>query len=148
MKFSYSVCLLALFFDAVGAFAPTSRRHQTIAETSLTKLALMTPDQIKEAGAGIPLEPAGGKRLFDPATDGQLQGTTSLDDRLKAAYQYSYLPPMQAPAVPEVLDSAQNWLEDIGSPEVPPVFAKASQPATARVLGRARTLFARMVDTL
>lgn len=138
MKLLYSVCLLpALLLDATVAFAPLFRNGAANKATSFSKLDL-TPDQIKRAGGGIPLEPPGNKHLFDPATDGKLQGTGALDDRISSAYEYLAL--VEPPVVPEVLDQAQHWLEDIGSP--PPAFAKASQPATARVLGRARTFFA------
>ena len=140
MKFIGAVAFLTalLSTDSAVAFTPlqSSRSRSTRAASSLA--ALSPPDRIKRAGGGIPLEPPGNKHLFDPATDGKLQGTGSLDDRISRGTQYEYLAPVPPPTVPEALDDAQHWLEDIGSP--PPVFAKATQPAIARVLGRARKL--------
>ena len=129
---SFIACLAAfLSAESVVAFAPLrSSRSSTI------PLGLASADRIKQAGGGIPLDPPGNKRLFDPATDGKLQGTGACDQRISSAYQFEYLAPLSPPVVPDVLDNAQHWLEDIGTP--PPTFAKATQPATARVLGRAR----------
>ena len=135
MKIACSVSLLAALLstdETVVAFAPLRASSR-----STSSLAL-TPDQIKQHGSGIAVVPVGNKELFDPATDGRLQGTGTLDDRISSGSDYRYLASVTPPVdIPEVLDDAQHWLEDIGTP--PPTFAKATQPATARVLGRART---------
>lgn len=132
MKSSLAVLMIALLSaDAAFAFAPL---HQS---SSSSRVALgTTAESIKKAGGGIPLDPPGKKKLFDPNSDGKLQGTGACDERISSAYQYHYLAPVSPPTVPDVLDNAQHWLEDIGTP--PPAFAKATQPASARVLGRAR----------
>ena len=135
MKIICSASLFAAFLSSTEGFAPTTR--STTTTTNMGRLNAMSSDRIKKAGGGIPLEPAGNKHLFDPATDGKLQGTGSCDARISSAFEFEYLAPMAPPVVPEALDDAQHWLEDIGTP--PPVFAKATKPATARVLGRART---------
>ena len=134
MKITCSSLLLASFLsaDVTVAFAPP--RSSTRSTTSLA----LTPDQIKQHGSGIPVVPSGNKELFDPAKEGRLQGTGSLDDRILSGSDYQYLATVTpTPEISQVLDDAQRWLEDIGTP--PPTFAKATQPATARVLGRART---------
>jgi len=135
MKITCSSLLLASFLsaDVTVAFAPP--RSSTRSTTSLA----LTPDQIKQHGSGIPVVPSGNKELFDPAKEGRLQGTGSLDDRILSGSDYQYLATVTpTPEISQVLDDAQHWLEDIGTP--PPTFAKATQPATARVLGRARLI--------
>ena len=86
-------------------------------------------DRIKSAGGGLPLTPAGGMSVFDPSTAGKI---ASCNERIFSGFTYDYLP-VQAPVVvPENLEDAQHFLEDItGAP-----FAKASQPVKATVLGR------------
>lgn len=122
-------------YCTVSLWAALLSAHGVVAFAPLRPATRSSPELIKNAGGGIPMEPAGNKNLFDPATDGKLQGTGDCDARISSAYEYLAV---SAPtSVPENLDDAQHWLEDIGTP--PPVFAKATKPATARVLGRART---------
>jgi hypothetical protein len=125
----------------VVAFAPLPlQQTKTTTTTTSSTVRNLSPEGIKKVGGGIPLEPAGNKHLFDPATAGKLQGTGACDARISSGSGYQYLAPTSpsTPDIPDVLDDAQHWLEDIGTP--PPVFAKAAQPAKARVLGRARKL--------
>lgn len=138
---SYIAVLVALLgAQSATAFVPLLRSATSRRVLGSPLAAVSSAEQrIKQAGGGIPLDPPGYKKLFDPATDGKLQGTGACDERILSAYQYEYLAPVMPPAVPLELDDAQNWLEDIGTP--PPAFAKATKPAEARVLGRARKYF-------
>ena len=104
------------------------------------------PEMVKKAGGGIPLVAAGDRTLFDPSEEGMLGGTNNLDKRLHDGTSFvaekTYLGAEPASATPPpdtMLVDAQHWLEDIGNP-VPPPFAKASKPATATVLGRAKLI--------
>jgi ferredoxin--NADP+ reductase len=109
-------------------------------------------DWVKKAGGGIAVQPAGDRLLFDPAQEGKLGGTTSLDDRISLGFQY--LPPRSplessssssipttvatsASEAPVELQDAQHWLEDIG---VPASFAKPTSPVIATVLGRIKLI--------
>jgi ferredoxin--NADP+ reductase len=137
MRCLYASALLAALCAETIAFAPHLRATRS-ADASVL-FANMSPDKIKSVGGGIPSEPAGSRRLFDPSTDGLLKGTGAADARIAQASQFQYLSPViSAPVVPDVLDEAQHWLEEIGTP--PAVFAKASKPAQAKVLGRTRII--------
>lgn len=125
------------------------KQQQQIAHTLL--YAYPSNDRVKQSGGGIPVVPAGGNRLFDPNEEGMLGGTNNMADRLKDGTSFvyrDYLPsdaPSSAAAAaasvpPAHLIEAQAWLEDIGEPLVPSVFAKASAPVTATVLGRAKLI--------
>lgn len=77
--------------------------------------------------------PAGDFNLFDPTVQGKL---TSCKERIDSGITYEYLaattPGFEDVVIPERLDVAQCFLEDItGEP-----FAKATAPAMATVLGR------------
>jgi ferredoxin--NADP+ reductase len=135
MRSLYACALLAALCSEAIAFAPP--RATTSSDASVL-FANMSPEKIKSVGGGIPSEPAGSRRLFDPATAGMLKGTGAADARIAQAYQFQYLSPLTSPVVPDVLDEAQHWLEEIGTP--PAVFAKASKPAQAQVLGRTRII--------
>eukprot|EP00526_Cylindrotheca_closterium_P010196 CAMPEP_0113653424 /NCGR_PEP_ID=MMETSP0017_2-20120614/28573_1 /TAXON_ID=2856 /ORGANISM="Cylindrotheca closterium" /LENGTH=401 /DNA_ID=CAMNT_0000566419 /DNA_START=12 /DNA_END=1217 /DNA_ORIENTATION=- /assembly_acc=CAM_ASM_000147 len=130
MKFTSSTCLLFSLpllsaFQNVNSF----QAIQTSTPQTLTELSASVP----AAGGGIPMVPAGDRLLFDPAQEGMLGGTPSLDDRLTSGldYEHGYLKATLA------VKDAQAWLEDLG---VPGPFAKASQPVTATVLGRGKLI--------
>ena len=148
MKGSLAVLAALLSADVAFAFAPLRSSSSRACSSSPTAIngAPISPERIKKAGGGIPLDPPGSKNLFDPATDGKLKGTGACDDRISSAYQYEYLAPVPPPTVPDQLDKAQHWLENIGTP--PPAFAKATQPAAARVLGRARKCLSVLMNVL
>jgi sulfite reductase alpha subunit-like flavoprotein len=114
--------------------------------------AATSADLVKKAGGGIPLQPGGDRRLFDPDEEGKLAGTSNINDRLSlgpsfrlaAAEQQqsssSSSPAatiMTTPPANAVLEEAQHWLEDIG---LPLNFAKPTAPTTATVLGRIRLI--------
>jgi ferredoxin--NADP+ reductase len=100
---------------------------------------------MKKAGFGVAVVAAGDRLLFDPADEGMLGGTQSLDDRLNSGVSFVntdyYLPSTvvtEAPADATILP-ATAWLEHL-SQEIPSAFAKASAPALATVLGRGKLI--------
>jgi len=114
----------------------------------------ITPERLKKAGCGVPLIAPGNCQLFDPAVEGKLQGTTSLQDRIRLGSKYSATSAATltssassssassasiatSASAPVELQEAQHWLEDIG---VPLNFAKPTQPMTATVLGRTKLI--------
>ena len=138
---------------AVDAFqAPTRPQSVTHSTTRLRTVLALSPDRIKSAGGGVPMQPAGDRHLFDPAQEGKLGGTDNLNDRIQQGSSYAplgYLPPTSpasgavssadtvVPGSDVALDDCQHWLEDLG---VPLNFAKPTKPVTATVLGRARLI--------
>jgi len=99
-----------------------------------------TPEErVKGAGAGIPIIPPGGRRLFDPNAEGKLSGTGNCDERIQKGV--SYLPTkvssVAEPPKGVIVEDAQHWLEDIG---VPQNTVKPKSPVQATVLGRARLI--------
>ena len=126
---------LALNGDAFSPLGMATQMKQKQIDSQLyaneATLVLSTTEQerIKSVGGGLPLEPAGNFHMFDPTTAGK---TASCMERITTGFTYEYLP-VDAPVhVPENLEDAQHFLEDVtGAP-----FARASQPVTATVLGR------------
>jgi len=139
----FSLSLLSLSASSAAAFAP-SLSTSTKKLTSVQRYAYPSKERVVKSGGGIPVVPSGDCRLFDPKIEGMLGGTSNMADRLKEGsafhYQPSYLPD-EVPSAPSdlFLTDAQAWLEDIGDP-VPSVFAKATAPVTATVLGRAKLI--------
>lgn len=143
MKYSLSLSLgSCLMVSPALAFAPSVSMSSRQSKWSL--LAYPSKERVVKSGGGIPVVPSGDCRLFDPKIEGMLGGTSNMADRLKEGSEFHYQPsylPSQEPDTPSdlFLTDAQAWLEDIGEP-VPPVFAKASAPVTATVLGRAKLI--------
>jgi ferredoxin--NADP+ reductase len=109
--------------------------------------AYPSKERVVQSGGGIAVVPAGDCRLFDPNQEGMLGGTDNMSERLKQGDAFVYKPdflPAQAPVTPSnnlFLNDAQAWLlEDLEPGQVPSVFAKATSPATATVLGRAKLI--------
>ena len=95
-----------------------------------------TPEKVKSSGCGIPMQPAGRRHLFDPATDGKMRND-SVNSRIKQGPTFSYLhKAMGLPADVQMVE-AQDWLEDIG---VPTGTFKPAQPGQATVIGRTRLI--------
>jgi ferredoxin--NADP+ reductase len=152
----------------VAAFSPsiitTTTRSSTSGRGDVRLLAARStssilladgPARIKSVGAGIALSPAGQIdattlrfQLFDPAQEGKLQGTASLDERIKLGSGYQYLADnneLTAATDQQFLldDNTQHWLEYLdngGADVVPAAFAKATQPVVATVIGRGRVI--------
>ncbi|CAJ1936853.1 unnamed protein product [Cylindrotheca closterium] len=155
MKFTTSLPLLMLLaplcLEHVNAFqvrprSSSSSTTTTTTTTTTTQLAASgtTSPMVLQAGGGIPLVPAGDRLLFDPAQEGMLGGTQSLNDRLTSGsnYQYGYLndaaaSPINMTDVNINVKECQGWLEDLG---VPGPFAKATAPVSATVLGRTKLI--------
>lgn len=94
---------------------------------------------VKQAGGGIPIHV--GESFWDPAVEGKLGGTGTLEARLSQGYQYQLLPLSDhesTATTPSSLLDTQHWLEEIGNP--PPTFAKATQPVSGIVLGRGKLI--------
>ena len=132
---------------SASAFAPLHAPHSTSIHIRTFLSAYPSKERVVQSGGGIAVVPAGDCRLFDPNQEGMLGGTNNMSDRLKQGEFFVYKPdflPAQAPMAPSenlFLNDAQAWLmEDLPSGQVPPVFAKASTPATATVLGRAKII--------
>lgn len=130
--------LLFLLTSRILAFTPCPSRNCKVTTTS--RLVLQsTETRIKKAGGGVPIQPAGGRSLFDPAVEGKLGGTDNLNQRL--AQGPNYFEPSSiydnTAATTATIEDAQHWLEDIG---IPSNFAKPTQPVTATILGRARLI--------
>jgi ferredoxin--NADP+ reductase len=155
----FSVCvLLSSTVQMANAFVVRSTGatiKAAVTDSSTVLFAATTESRVKSAGGGIPLNPDGNRRLFDPAREGKLGGTDSLNERLAQGAKYQYLAPTttstaaaaaaaaaaagynpQASNLPPLSD-AQHWLEDIG---IPTNFAKPTQPVLATVLGRGRLI--------
>lgn len=117
-------------------------------------------DRVKKAGGGVPVVPSGDRHSFwDPASEGMrgMDGDLSLDERLAFGTDFhldgdydletpsggssNYLPYDLAP-VPDLLHSAQCWLEHLDDNDsgVPPAFCTAKKPVTATVLGRTKLI--------
>jgi ferredoxin--NADP+ reductase len=122
--------LCASATDAFIVVYPPRQQHRA----RHGSLVLFSTDtRIKKAGGGVPIQPTGGRILFDPGIEGKLGGTDNLNQRLARGPNY-----FESLSTCDVLstevDDAQHWLENIG---VPAVFAKPTQPVMATVLGRA-----------
>lgn len=127
----------------------TANAFHVATRTTTKRSCLNAAYRVQSVGAGIPLYPAGSVdetterfKLFDPAQEGKLGGTDSLDQRLQQGY--SYLAPTAdstttSTTTQEQVEDAQHWLEDLEQP-VPKPFAKASASVTATVLGRGRLI--------
>jgi ferredoxin--NADP+ reductase len=145
---SLCVLLSSTNVQVTNAFIVRSTGTAAATDSGSVLFAATTELRVKSAGGGIPLNPDGNRQLFDPAIEGKLGGTDSLNQRLAQGARYQYLaPPMtsaataagynvQASNLPPLSD-AQHWLEDIG---VPTNFAKPTQPVLATVLGRGRLI--------
>ncbi len=138
MKYS-SLILFSLTVSSAVAFAPFLARRKS---TSMS--AYPSNERVVKTGGGIPVVPSGDCRLFDPKIEGMLGGTSNMADRLKEGSAFHYRPdylPADESNLPSdlLLTDAQSWLENIGDP-VPPVFAKATAPVMATVVGRAKLI--------
>lgn len=132
------------------SFIPNAPSYQMLKKKSSLNMSSLSPDRIsadriQKVGCGIPLDPSGVLEPFDPEKEGKLQGTGSLDDRIKNGSSYTYTQ-SKAAAEPQSVNpvpadvhivEAQHWLEDLG---VPVNFAKPQNPVKATVLGRARII--------
>eukprot|EP00586_Coscinodiscus_wailesii_P013088 CAMPEP_0172501022 /NCGR_PEP_ID=MMETSP1066-20121228/145215_1 /TAXON_ID=671091 /ORGANISM="Coscinodiscus wailesii, Strain CCMP2513" /LENGTH=428 /DNA_ID=CAMNT_0013275585 /DNA_START=18 /DNA_END=1304 /DNA_ORIENTATION=- len=153
---SYALLLLlALTHDTNKhvsyAFAPSARLYPSSSSslTHSTSIPLHAQnnndndgDRIRKVGCGTPTKPPGGMSLFDPDTQGKLQGTGDLQRRIKNGS--SYLPPRPSADVASYsrptdapVHDCQNWLEDIG---VPTNFAKPGSPAEGVILASGRII--------
>jgi ferredoxin--NADP+ reductase len=134
------------------------KRHATLVDSTTSTSSVSSSAaaaRIKRVGGGVALHPAGEVdattmrfSLFDPDQEGKLQGTFSLDERLKSGINYHYYSSGdvvatggEAAPITE-LEDAQDWLEhlDRGDGEVPAAFAKATAPVVATVIGRGRVI--------
>jgi ferredoxin--NADP+ reductase len=142
------VAYLLIFSTRTVAFSPYGFRHVTLRDWSdstgsrLVLQSTIPATRIKKAGGGVPIQPAGGRLLFDPAIEGKLGGTDDLNQRLSLGPNYvlsSSLVDRNTihSTTSIVVENSQHWLEDIG---IPSNFAKPTQPVTATVLGRARLI--------
>lgn len=128
------------FFFLVATTAPLSHAFSIrphVPTTATTTLHAAAPP-LPGVGGGVPVHPAGGRHLFDPAQEGKLGGTDNLDQRLALGCNFYLAPTAATP--PAVTDDAQHWLLEEGESVVPPPFCKASKPVTATVLGRGRLI--------
>lgn len=121
--------LVCLHASAASAFV-TQRRHT---KAKPLHLLFANPALVKKSGGGVPLVDPGDCLLFDPGQAGKLGGTHNLEDRIQQSYNYLSV------TVPPVLDDCQHFLETDDN-QVPPVFAKPTQPVEATVLGRGRLI--------
>jgi hypothetical protein len=131
---SWTLCAAVALENNASAFVPPQRfRWKTSLEYS-----------IKESGAGISTVPPGGLTLFDPNTDGKLQGTNNLLDRITKGAAYELAPPqisVDSPPPGVTVEDAQCFLEHLdANGDVPVNFAKPQAPVTATVLGRAKLI--------
>jgi ferredoxin--NADP+ reductase len=139
-KIALFTALLLLLSSRALAFAPCRLRNCLYkAPSGNSRLVLhSTATRIKKAGGGVPIQPAGGRSLFDPAIEGKLGGTDNLNQRLmKGPNYFEPSAHFDNNAVTVKIEDAQHWLEDIG---IPSNFAKPTQPVTATILGRARLI--------
>ena len=131
---------LLLLTSRISAFAPcVQSRLCLFTSTRNSPIVLQsTATRIKKAGGGVPIQPAGGRSLFDPAIEGRLGGTDNLNQRLTQGPSYvESTSHFETSALATTIEDAQHWLEDIG---IPSNFAKPTQPVTATILGRARLI--------
>jgi len=137
---SWTICMAA----AIQLHSPTNAfvtNHiylgRAISTTSLEYA-------IKGAGAGISIIPPGDLALFDPNTDGKLQGTNNLMDRISKGASFTLAPPQITVATPPPgvdVQEAQHFLEHLdANDELPLNFAKPQAPVTATVLGRTKLI--------
>mmetsp|Transcript_27628 Transcript_27628/g.57817 ORF Transcript_27628/g.57817 Transcript_27628/m.57817 type:complete len:404 (-) Transcript_27628:90-1301(-) len=126
---SFAILSCALLTGNVESFSRLSMAQKQ-ATVSL-KAAPFDVDHIKSAGGGIPVVPAGDNSVFDPMVGGKLD---SCQERIASGITYEYLSiaKIEDVEIPQDLDVAQNFLEDITGD----TFAKATAPAEATVLGR------------
>lgn len=137
---------LTLLVSTTTAFVP--KAHIPSSTGTNTLYAYPSKERVVQSGGGIAVVPSGECRLFDPNEEGMLGGTNNMSDRLKLGESFIYKPdflPAEAPVAPSnqnlFLNDAQAWLlEDMGPGQVPPTFAKATSPAIATVLGRAKII--------
>lgn len=122
----------------VHAFVP----HQKSSHPSRTRL--LNNNRIKQAGAGIPTIAPGDCLLFDPDTNGKLQGTHDLQSRILGGASYELAPPkvtLGAPPSDVKVEDAQHFLEHLDTDgNLPLNFAKPQAPVKATVLGRAKLI--------
>lgn len=148
-----SLLTCSLGFQTLPGSKLLRQQQQGRQATSTALFDYPSNDRVVKNGGGIPVVLAGECRLFDPKIEGMLGGTPNLAERLKDGTEFHYVPeylPSQASDITSTasgssasgsgLMDAQAWLEDIGEPLVPKVFAKASQPVTATVLGRGKLI--------
>lgn len=137
---SWTICMAAAIqlHSPTNAFVPHHLHlGRTISATSLEYA-------IKGAGAGISTNPPGDLTLFDPNTDGKLQGTNNLMDRISKGASFTVAPPQITVAAPPSgvdVQEAQHFLEHLDADdELPLNFAKPQAPVTATVLGRTKLI--------
>ena len=133
----FFTAVLLILSNRILAFAPCTSRNVLFKVSTNSRLVLQSMEtRIKKAGGGVPVLPAGGRSLFDPAIEGKLGGTDNLNQRLAQGTTYFEPSTLYGDSITTVED-AQHWLEDIG---IPSNFAKPTQPVTATILGRARAI--------
>jgi len=96
-------------------------------------------NRIKSVGGGIPVVPAGNLNIFDPDTDGKLQGTGILQERLSQGNNYLPAAPAESPTAPANLLDCQDWLEYLDD-NIPLNTVKPSTPVEATLLARTRLI--------
>jgi ferredoxin--NADP+ reductase len=144
--------------NVVDAFVIPQQHQQQYQQYQQTILRMTTDIKIKKAGGGVSTVPAGNRDLFwDPASEGMcgMDGDLSIDERIANGINFSMTSTTTSTStstsstststgtspsgrVPKMLYSSQCWLEhlDQEEPYVAPVFAKATNPVIATVLGR------------
>ena len=133
----FFTAVLLILSNRIFAFTPCPSRNVLFKVSTNSRLVLQSMEtRIKKAGGGVPVLPAGGRSLFDPAIEGKLGGTDNLNQRLAQGTTYFEPSTLYGDSITTVED-AQHWLEDIG---IPSNFAKPTQPVTATILGRARAI--------
>jgi ferredoxin--NADP+ reductase len=145
-NFHRFVSILLLLSTRAQSFTPCASQRRSQREMSdrsrFVLHSTVTTSRIKQAGGGIPIQPAGDCLLFDPAIEGKLGGTDNLNQRLSQGPNYfvstSIFDITSIPTTSSIIvEDAQHWLEDIG---IPSNFAKPTQPVAATILGRARLI--------
>ena len=132
----FFTAVLLILSNRILAFAPFPSRNVLFKVSTNSRLVLQSMEtRIKKAGGGVPVLPAGGRSLFDPAIEGKLGGTDNLNQRLAQGTTYFEPSTLYGDSITTV--EAQHWLEDIG---IPSNFAKPTQPVTATIWGRARAI--------
>lgn len=113
-----------------------------LAPPAVIVVQALSLSRIKAVGGGIPVVPAGNLNLFDPDTDGKLQGTGILQERLSKGNNYLPAASQAGADVPiptEVLVDCQDWLEYLND-DLPVNTVKPSAPVEATLLGRTRLI--------
>jgi ferredoxin--NADP+ reductase len=148
MKFLAIASHLALLASTADAFSlgqgtKTNTKTRTASSSSSSSSTTSLNYEAQKVGGGIAAVAAGDRLLFDPADEGMLGGTHSLNDRLESGTTFVYLPvsssSSSSPPADATVARSDTWLEHL-SQEIPPAFAKASSPVLATVLGRGKLI--------